>query len=39
VHDAIAVQQQHPDWAKEVVLEDWQEHMNDVGTKVKVDFS
>lgn len=37
VHDAVAVQQQHQDWAKEVMLETWQEHMDGVGTKVKVD--
>jgi hypothetical protein len=39
VHDAVAVQQQHQDWAKEVMLQTWQEHMHDVGTKVKVDMS
>ena len=38
VHDAIAVQQQHKDWAKEVMLETWQEHLGGVGTKVKVDL-
>ena len=38
VHDAIAVQQQHQDWAKEVMLETWQEHMDGVKTKVTVDF-
>ena len=38
VHDAVAVQQQHQDWAKEVMLETWQEHMGGVKTKVKVDF-
>jgi hypothetical protein len=38
VHDAIAVQQGHEDWAKEVMLETWQEHAKDVGTKVKVDY-
>jgi hypothetical protein len=38
VHDAIAVQQQHQDWAKEVMLETWQEHPDGVGTKVKVDY-
>jgi hypothetical protein len=38
VHDAIAVQQQHKDWAKEVMLETWQEHLDGVKTKVKVDF-
>ena len=37
VHDAIAVQQQHQDWAKEVMLETWQEHLKGVKTKVKVD--
>ena len=37
VHDAVAVQQQHQDWAKEVMLETWQEHLDGVGTKVKVD--
>ena len=38
VHDAVAVQQQHQNWAKEVMLETWQEHMHGVGTKVKVDL-
>jgi len=38
VHDAVAVQQQHQDWAKEVMLETWQEHMHGVKTKVKVDI-
>ena len=38
VHDAVAVQQQHQNWAKEVMLETWQEHMDGVRTKVKVDL-
>jgi len=38
VHDAVAVQQQHQAWAKDVMLETWQAHVNGVGTKVKVDF-
>ena len=38
VHDAVAVQQQHQGWAKEVMLETWQEHINGVKTKVKVDL-
>lgn len=38
VHDAVAVQQQHQTWAKEVMLETWQEHMYGVKTKVKVDL-
>ena len=38
VHDAIAVQQQHQHWAKDVMLETWQAHVNGVGTKVKVDW-
>ena len=38
VHDAIAVQQQHQQWAKEVMLETWQEHLKGVKAKVKVDF-
>jgi hypothetical protein len=38
VHDAIAVQQGHEEWAKEVMLETWQEHAKGVGTKVKVDY-
>jgi hypothetical protein len=38
VHDAVAVQQQHQNWAKEVMLETWQEHLDGVGTKVKVDL-
>jgi len=38
VHDAIAVQQGHEEWAKEVMLETWQEHANGVGTMVKVDY-
>ena len=38
VHDAVAVQQQHQDWAKEIMLETWQEHMDGVRTKVEVDM-
>ena len=38
VHDAVAVQQKHQNWAKEVMLETWQEHMDGVRTKVKVDL-
>jgi len=38
VHDAIAVQQQHQYWAKEVMLETWQAHLDGVKTKVKVDL-
>ena len=38
VHDAVAVQQQHQDWAREVMLETWQAHLDGVGTKVKVDL-
>ena len=38
VHDAVAVQQQHQDWAREVMLETWQEHLDGVRTKVKVDL-
>ena len=34
VHDAIAVQQQHQGWAKEVTLETWQAHLDGVRTKV-----
>ena len=34
VHDAIAVQQQHQHWAKEVMLETWQAHLDGVRTKV-----
>jgi hypothetical protein len=36
VRDAIAVQQQHQDWAKEVMLETWQYPIDGVKTKVKV---
>ena len=38
VHDAVAVQQQHQEWAKEVMLETWSRYMNVVKTKVNVDF-
>jgi hypothetical protein len=38
VHDAVAVQQKHQNWAKEVMLETWQEHMDGVRTRVKVDL-
>ncbi len=38
VHDAVAVQQQHQNWAKEAMLETWQEHMDGVRTKVKIDL-
>jgi hypothetical protein len=38
VHDGLAVQQQHQDWAKDVMLETWYEHMDGVKTKVKVDL-
>ena len=39
VHDAVAVQEQHQNWAKEVMLETWQEHMHGVRTHVKLDIS
>jgi hypothetical protein len=39
VHDAVAVQKQHQNWAKEVMLEAWQEHMHGVRTHVKLDIS
>jgi len=35
---APAVQQQHQNWAKEVMLETWQAHLGGVMTKVKVDL-
>jgi len=38
VHDAVAVQQGHKDWAKEVMLETWSRHMDGVKTKVKIDM-
>ena len=38
VHDAVAVQQQHQAWAKEVMLETWSRYMDGVKTKVKVDM-
>ena len=38
LHYAVAVQQQHQNWAKEVMLETWQEHSGRVRTKVKVDL-
>ena len=38
VHDAVALQQQHQNWAKEVIPETWQEHLDGVKTKVKVDL-
>ena len=38
VHDALAVQQKHQDWAREVMLETWQEHVGGVKTKVTIDF-
>ena len=38
VHDAVAVQQQHQNWAKDVMLETWQEHLDGVRTRVKVDL-
>ena len=39
VHDAIAVQRQHAEWAKEVMLETWSRHMDGVKTVVKVDVA
>ena len=30
VHDAVAVQQQHQDWAKDVILATWQAHLGGV---------
>ena len=38
VHDAVAVQQQHQAWAKEVMLETWSRYMDGVKTRVKVDM-
>jgi hypothetical protein len=37
VHDAVAAQQRHEEWAKEVMLETWSKHMGGVKTRVKVD--
>ena len=39
VHDAIAVQRQHAEWAKEVMLETWSRHMDGVKTMVKFDMA
>ena len=39
MHDAIAVQRQHAEWAKEVMLETWSRHMDGVKTVVKVDVA
>ena len=38
VHDAVAVQQNHREWAEEVMLETWSRYMDGVKTKVKVDM-
>ena len=38
VHDAVAVQQHHKEWAKEIMLEKWQKHARGVSTKVKIDY-
>ena len=38
VHDAVAVQQQHKEWAREIMLETWQKHARGVSTKVKIDY-
>jgi hypothetical protein len=38
VHDAVAVQQQHQGCAKELMLETWQEHLDGLRIKVKVDL-
>ena len=38
VHDAVAVQQQHKEWAKNVMLETWSRHLEGVGTRVTVDM-
>ena len=38
VHDAVAVQQHHKKWAKEIMLETWQKHARGVSTKVKIDY-
>ena len=37
VHHAVVVQQQHQGWAKEVILETWQQHLDGVRTKVNAD--
>ena len=37
--DGIAVQQQHQEWAKDVMLETLQEHLDGVRIKVKVDLA
>ena len=36
--NAVAVQQQHRGWAKDVMLETWREKMGGVMTKIKVDL-
>ena len=33
----LLIQQQHQDWVKEIMLETWQEHLDGIKTKVKVD--
>jgi len=38
VDGAVAVEQRHQDWAKEVMLETWERHMDGVKTLVKVDM-
>jgi hypothetical protein len=38
VHHAIAVQKQHQDWAKELMLGTWQGHLNCDRVKVKEDL-
>ena len=38
VHDALAVNQEHADWAQEAMARVWADVAGGVGTKLKVDY-
>jgi len=38
VHDALAVNHEHADWAQEVMARVWADVVGGVRTKLKVDF-
>ena len=37
VHDAVAVQQRHEDWASDEMAAAWDKHVDSVRAKLKVD--
>ena len=38
IHDALAVNHEHADWAQEAMARVWADVVGGVGTKLKVDY-